>query len=90
MSRNNKFFKTIKFTVAEIDTIDERLNAASKVIEEHGGLVVGITSPVTFGVKPIFLVYTLIYTAKSEIGSAVESTEETERNANGDGNASET
>ncbi len=87
--KGNKFFKTIKFTVAEIDTIDEWLNATSKVIEEHGGTVVGITSPATFGVKPIYLVYTLIYTAKNEISGITENTEETERSMNGDDNSSE-
>lgn len=71
MKNPNKYFKTLKFTVAEIDTIDERLNATSKMIEENGGLVVGVAAPVTFGVKPIRLIYTLIYTAKADLSDAI-------------------
>lgn len=67
MKNQNKYFKTVKFTFSEIDTIDERLNACSKMIEERGGLVVGLAAPVTFGMKPSTLIYTLIYTAKNEI-----------------------
>lgn len=67
MKNQNKYFKTVKFTFSEIDTIDERLNACSKMIEERGGLVVGLAAPVTFGMKPSTLIYTLIYTAKSKI-----------------------
>lgn len=88
MKNQNKYFKTIKFTVSEIDTIDERLNAASRMIEEQGGLVVGLASPVTFGVKPIHLIYTLIYTAKAEIGDmiqkAADDTKAKESEKNGD------
>lgn len=81
MKNPNKYFKTLKFTFSEIDTIDERLNAASKMIEEHGGVVVGLASPVTFGVKPTHLIYTLIYTAKSEINANGSNAEE---NVNGE------
>ena len=79
MKNPNKYFKTLKFTVAEIDTIDERLNAASKMIEEHGGLVVGCTSPVTFGVKPIHLIYTLIYTASGNLDAALDKADGTRK-----------
>lgn len=88
MKNQNKYFKTIKFTVSEIDTIDERLNAASRMIEEQGGLVVGLASPITFGVTPIHLIYTLIYTAKAEIGdmiqTAADDTKAKESEKNGD------
>lgn len=88
MKNPNKYFKTLKFTVAEIDTIDERLNATSKMIEESGGLVVGVTAPVTFGVKPIRLIYTLIYTSKADlsdvIGGGDNEDAEKESDTNGD------
>ncbi len=65
--KGNKYFKTLRFTPSEIDTIDERLNAASRMIEEGGGTVVGSLPPVTFGLTPIYLVYTLVYTAGQEV-----------------------
>lgn len=76
MKNQNKYFKTLKFTYDEIDTIDERLNAASKMIEANGGTVVGALSPQTFGLKPIHLIYTLIYTANSKIEDTVGDTNE--------------
>jgi hypothetical protein len=33
MKNQNKYFKTLKFTYDEIDTIDKRLNAASRMSE---------------------------------------------------------
>ncbi len=71
MKNQNKYFKTLRFTFSEIDTLDERLNASSRMMEEQGALVVGVTSPVTFGVKPTHLIYTLIYTAKNKIDEEV-------------------
>lgn len=65
--KGNKYFKTLRFTSSEIDTIDERLNAASRMIEESGGTVVSSLPPVTFGLTPIYLVYTLVYTAGQEV-----------------------
>lgn len=85
MKNQNKYFKTVKFTFSEIDTIDERLNACSKMIEERGGLVVGLAAPVTFGMKPSTLIYTLIYTAKSKIDVDGD-TESTVGDTNGEEN----
>lgn len=85
MKNQNKYFKTVKFTFSEIDTIDERLNACSKMIEERGGLVVGLAAPVTFGMKPSTLIYTLIYTAKNKIDVDGD-TESTVGDTNGEEN----
>lgn len=77
-----KRYKIVKFTFDEVDTIEARLNAVADLIREQGGSIITTLNPVTFGYKPVMLIYTICYKAAEEI--AIGGTEDEESEPNGD------
>lgn len=64
--RENKYFKIVKFTVPEIGSVEERLEAINKLICDKGGYVVGVQS-VKFGFAPQYKIYSMMYLASEKV-----------------------
>lgn len=64
--KENKYFKIVKFTVPEINSIEDRLEVINKLICEKGGYVAGVQS-VKFGFAPQYKIYSMMYLASEEV-----------------------
>lgn len=68
MKKDSKRFKVVALTYQDVEkgNVEGILNTAADEIEKQGGTVVGIASPVTMGMSPQRLIYTIVYTQKEK------------------------
>ena len=64
--KENKYFKSVKFTVPEFDSIEDRLEAINDLICDKGGYVVGVQA-VKFGFAPQYKIYSMMYLASEKV-----------------------
>lgn len=69
-----RYIKIVKITYGDIqkNTVEQKINSAVNVIRENGGKVISFMHElIGIGFSTVYLVYTIIYEATSEIPISV-------------------